>query len=193
MELGDLGPSDKPMGHLHCLLRSPAAPSQGHQKPPVGLVGGHARVEVPMHTAALVRAANLASGHRRGRPHAADSLDLPLKLLAGLTRHAQLVEQLIHLHSSERSKLSTLGSSLHTSPVSLPRGSTAQRCASEATSPLAWSFATSHWDCHHDLLPSSCSTSKSTHRKEAEVGQFASSSGRCGGSTPAPPSRQCPR
>mmetsp|Transcript_17779 Transcript_17779/g.36700 ORF Transcript_17779/g.36700 Transcript_17779/m.36700 type:complete len:642 (+) Transcript_17779:975-2900(+) len=82
---------------LHGLLRSPAAPSQGHQKPPVGLVGGHARVEVPMHTAALVRAANLASGHRRGRPHAADSLDLPLKLLAGLTRHAQLVEQLIHL------------------------------------------------------------------------------------------------
>ena len=86
---------------LHGLLRAPAAPSHGHEKPSVGLVSGHTRVEVPVHSAAGVRAADLAAGDGRRRPHAAHRLDLTLELLTGLASHAQLVQQFVHLNMAK--------------------------------------------------------------------------------------------
>mmetsp|Transcript_85645 Transcript_85645/g.105126 ORF Transcript_85645/g.105126 Transcript_85645/m.105126 type:complete len:329 (+) Transcript_85645:1125-2111(+) len=81
---------------LHGDFGPPAASTDGHEQTTVGLILGHPRVEVPVHAAARVRAADLGP-RRRGRPHAAHLLHLLSHLVVHLALHTEFIEQLVDL------------------------------------------------------------------------------------------------
>mmetsp|Transcript_77251 Transcript_77251/g.121576 ORF Transcript_77251/g.121576 Transcript_77251/m.121576 type:complete len:583 (+) Transcript_77251:880-2628(+) len=81
---------------LHGDLGTPASATDGHEQTAVGLVLGHAGVEVPVHSAAGVGFADLGAWCRSG-PHGAHGIHLGPHFLVDFSIHTELIQQLIHL------------------------------------------------------------------------------------------------